>query len=104
MSDLENLVGQVAKIINNEEVGTVGFTSLDTLHAYGLTELDPERGRLCNFQIIEGRATGTYAFKTGIYGLTIMPSEFQKIMDTLLHNIPNTIAFFEDILIVTKGN
>ena len=33
-----------------------------------------------------------------------MPPEFQKIMDIILHNIPNTFAFLDDILKVTKGN
>ena len=32
-----------------------------------------------------------------------MPPEFQKILDTILHNLQNTFAFIEDILIVTKG-
>ena len=33
-----------------------------------------------------------------------MPPEFQKIMDEILHNIPITFAFIDDIIIVTKGN
>ena len=94
---------QVAEIINGETEGEVRFTSLDMQYAYGQTELHPETARHCNFQIIGGRATGTYAFNTGFYGLTIMPPEFQKIMDQLLHNIQNTFAFIDDILVVTKG-
>ena len=45
-------------------------------------------------------ATGTYAFNTAYYSLTIMP--FQKIMDQILFNIRNTFAFIDDILFVTK--
>ena len=94
---------QVAGRINDEKEGEVRFTSLDMLYAYGQTELHLETARQCNFQIIGGRATGLYAFITGYYGLTIMPPEFQKIMDKLLHNTQNTFAFIDDILIVTKG-
>ena len=103
MPNLDNLVEQVAEIINDEKEGEVRFTSLDMLYAYGQTELHPETAQHCNFQIIGGRATGTYAFNKGYYDLTIMPPEFQMIMDKLLHNIQNTFAFNDDKLIVTKG-
>ena len=103
MPNLDNLMEQIAEIINNDAEGEVLFTSLDMLYAYGQTELHPTTARHCNFQIIGGRATGTYVFNTGCYGLTIMPPEFQKIMDTVLINIRNTFTFIDDILIVTKG-
>ena len=56
------------------------------------------------FKIIGGQTTGTYAFRTGYYGLTTMPPEFQKIMDRILHETTNTFSFIDDILIVTKGS
>ena len=93
---------QVAKIINSEKEGEVRFTSLYMMYAYDQTEPHPETARHCTFKIIGGRATGTYAFNTGYYGLTIMPPEFQKIMEKLLHRIRNYFAFIDDILIVTK--
>ena len=40
--------------------------------------LDEETAKHCNFQIIGGKATGTYRFVTGFYWLTIMPTEFQS--------------------------
>ena len=82
MPNLDNLMEQVADIKNSEQEGEVRFTSLDILYAYGQTELHSETARHCNVQIIGGRATGTYAFNTGYYGLTIMPPEFQKISCT----------------------
>ena len=97
------LMEQVAEIINSDSTGEVLFTSLDMLYAYGQTDLHPDAAHHCNFQIIGGRATGTSAFNTEYYGLTIMPPEFQKITDKLLHNTRNTFAFIDDILIVTKG-
>ena len=65
--------------------------------------LEEETAKHCNFQIIDGKATGTYRFISGFYGLTIMPTEFQKAMDKDLANLQNTYVFLEDILIVTKG-
>ena len=49
--------------------------------------------------------TGTYRFKTGFYGLTDIPAEFQKAMDyTMLIGLENTFCFLDDILIVSKGS
>ena len=81
MPILDNLMEQVAEIINANEAGTVVFTSLDMLYAYGLTELHPPTAEDCLSQILGGKATGTYAFNTGYYDLTIMPPEFQKFMN-----------------------
>ena len=76
--NLDNLMQQVAEIINTKNEGEVRFTSLDLLNANGQTELHPETARHCNFQIIGGRTTGTYAFNTGFSGLTIMPSNSKR--------------------------
>ena len=48
--------------------------------------------------------TGTYRFKTGFYGLTDMPAEFQKAMDYTLIGLKNIFCFLDDILIVSKGS
>ena len=40
----------------------------------------------CNFNIVCVEQTGTYRFKTGFYGLTDMPKEFQKAMDNTLQS------------------
>ena len=74
---------QVAEIMNSEKKGAVRFTSLNMMYAYSQTKLHPETARHCNFQNIGGRATGTYAYNTESYGLTIMTPEFKKIMDNL---------------------
>ena len=44
-----------------------------------------------------------YRFVTGFYGLTTIPTEFQRIMDLTLAGISNTFVFIDDILIVTHG-
>ena len=71
-------------------------------YAYGQVPLHPLTAKHCNFQIIGGESTGTYRFVTGFYGLTVMPTEFQKVMDLLLARFREVFVFIDDILIVTK--
>ena len=103
MPNLEHLVDMVAEQLAGEK-GEVKYTSLDMLYAYGQVPLDRETAKHCNFQIIGGKATGTYRFITGVYGLTIMPTEFQKAVDQELADVPKTYVILDDILIVTKGS
>ena len=73
------------------------------MYAYGQIPLDESTAKHCNFQIIGGKSISTYRFVTGHYGLTIMPTEFQKVMDITLVNMDSTFVYIDDILIVTKG-
>ena len=104
MPNLGNLMENTAEIVNEDKEGEVMFSSLDKLYPYGQTLLHPDTAKHCNFQILGGESAGTYAFNTGYYGLTIMPPEFQTIMDNILHTTKNTFVFLDDILIVAKGN
>ena len=104
MPNLEHLVDMVAEQLDYSASGQAWYTSLDMRYAYGQVPLDEETARHCNFQIIGGKATGTSRFITGFYGLTVMPTEFQKVMDKQHSNIASTYVFLDDILIVTKGN
>ena len=56
-----------------------------------------------NFNIICGESTGTYKFKTGFYGLTDLPAEFQKAKDYTLIGLQITYCFLDDIIIVSTG-
>ena len=58
----------------------------------------------CNFNIVCGEKAGTYRFKTGFYGLTDMPKEFQKAMDNTLQGLSGIFCFLNDILIVSKSS
>ena len=102
MPNLENLMDMVAEKIDGKE-GQVFYSSVDMKYAYGQIPLDESTAKHCNFQIIGGKSTGTYKFVTGHYGLTIMPTEFQKVMDLTLVNMDSTFVYIDDILIVTKG-
>ena len=72
-------------------------------YAFGQVLLNPSLAKHCNFAIVGGKASGIYRFLTGFYGLTVMPTEFQRIMEEILINIANVYVFIDDILIVTKG-
>ena len=81
MPNLKHLVDLVAEQLDNKEQGKALYTSSDMRYAYGQVPLEKETAKHCNCQIIGGKITGTYRFVTGFYGLTILPTEFQKAMD-----------------------
>ena len=102
MSNIENLMDMIAEKMN-EKKGEVWFTSLDMRYAYGQVPLEDETARQCNFRIIGGEATGTYRYVNGFYGLTVMPTEFQRIIDKTLEKEKDAFSFIDDILVCTVG-
>ena len=102
MPNLENLLDMVAEKLDKEK-GDAWFSSVDLTYAYGQVPLHLLTAKHCNFQIIGGESTGTYRFVTGFYGLSVMPTDFQKVMDILLAKFREVFVFIDDILIVTKG-
>ena len=103
MPNLDHLMDIIAEQVDRETTGKTYFTSLDLTYAYGQVELSPDTSKQCNCQIIGGEGTGVYRFVTGFYGLTTMPTQFQRIMDLTLAGISNTFAFIDDILFITHG-
>ena len=79
------------------------FSKTDLKYAYCQILLDPQLQRHCNFNILGGKATGTYRFLKGFYGLTDVPTTFQKTINITLGNCHHKIAFLDDILLITKG-
>ena len=102
MPNLDNLIDMIAEKLDKKE-GEAWYSSVDMTYAYGQSPLHDLTKRHCNFQIVGGKSTGTYRFTTGFYGLTVMPTEFQKLMDLTLANINSVFLYIDDILIVTKG-
>ena len=89
--NLENLMDMIAEKIDGKE-GEVWYSSADMKYAYGQVPLDESTAIHCNFQIIDGKSTGTYRFITGNYGVSIMPTEFQKLRDITLVNMDCTFV------------
>ena len=102
MPNLENLMEMIAERLDNSD-GEVWYSSVDLTYGYVQVPLHAITAKHCNFQIIGGESTGTYRFVTGFYSLTVMPTEFQKVMDNLLARFREVFVFIDDILIVTKG-
>ena len=99
---LENLQDMVAEKLVSKNA-EAWYSTLDMNYAYGQVPLHHLTAKHCNFLIIGGESTGTYRFVTGFYGLTVMPTELQKVMDFLLARFRDVFVFIDDILIVTKG-
>ena len=104
MPILLELLDSAAQIIMSNKNGDVWFTSLDLKYAFCQFALSDGVSSQCNFNIVCGEQTGTYRFKTGFYGLTDMPKEFQKAMDNTVQGLSGVFCFLDDILIVSKGS
>ena len=83
--------------------GEAWYSSVDLTYSYRQVPLHALTARPCNFQIIGGESTCTYRFETCFYGLEVMPTELQKVMDNLSGRFREAFVFIDDILIVTKG-
>ena len=99
MPILDNLLDIVDHV--GGDTGKAFYSILDKLYARGQVKLRADTSRRCNFQIIGGKATEVCRFVTGFNGLTTMPTEFQNVMDLTSASISTTLAFIDDILIVT---
>ena len=103
MPNIDSLIQTISQTLSNAPQETAYFTTLDSQYAYSQLNLHSDTARLSNFNIVSGDMTGTYRFKTGFYGLTNKPAEFQKAIDCTLAGLTNTLCFLDDILIVSRG-
>ena len=103
MPNIDSLLDSISQHINGSNQGDYLFLStIDLKCAYSQLKKHPNTTH-CNFNIICGDWAGTYRFKTGLFGLTDMPAEFQKAMDYTLVGLTNTYCFLDDIILVSKG-
>ena len=102
MPNIDSLIQTISQTLSTAPQETAYFTTLDLQYAYSQLKLHSDTARHCNFNIVSGDMTGTYRFKTGFYGLTDMPAEFQKAIDCTLAGLENTFCFLDDILIVSR--
>ena len=104
MPNIHELIDNVALQISEKSNGPVWFSNLDLKNAYSQLKLCDQTSKQCNFSIVGGETTGTYRFLTIFYGLGDMPNEFQRVMDSLLKNIPFTNCYIDDILVASRGS
>ena len=104
MPNIDMLIDTISQHLTNTQNGQQAyFTTLDLKYAYSQLKLHLDAAKHCNFNINCGESTGTHRFKTGFYGLTDMPAEFQKAMDYTFVGLQNTYRFLDDIIIVSTG-
>ena len=103
MPNINSLIQTILQTLSTAPQEPAYFTTLDLQYAYNQLNLHSDTARHCNFNLVSGDMTGTYRFKTGFYGLTDMPAEFQKAIDCTLAGLSNTFCFLDDILIVSIG-
>ena len=95
-------ISQIITDYKTEQADKIYFSTIVLKYVYSQMNLHPETAKHCNFNFVSCDMTGTYRFKTGHYGLTDMPAEFEKAMDYKLVGLKNTFCFLDDILIVCK--
>ena len=103
MPNIDSRIQSISQTLSTALQETAYFTALELQYAYSQLKLHSDTARHCNFNLVSGDMTGTYRFKTGFYGLTDMPAEFQKTTDCTLVRVNNTFCFLDDILIVSRG-
>ena len=105
MQSIDHLMDSVAVYISERKnkQGKYFFSKIDLKYAYSQIPLDKNIKKHCKFNNLGGKATGTYRFINGFYGLTDMPATFQKTINKTLHDINSKFTYLDDILILTKG-
>ena len=104
MPKVDELIDGVSQIITENKNSTLYFALLDSKYVYSQLKLAADTVKQSNFNIVGAKATGTYKFLTGFYGLADMPAEFQKAMDRTNYHAKNTFCFLDHIFIGSKGN
>ena len=84
MQSIDHLVDAAALYITQRKKfpGIFRFSEIDLKYAY--SQIPWIIAKHCKFSILGGRATGTYRFMNGFYGLTDMPATFQRTIDKTL--------------------
>ena len=92
--NIDMLIDTISQHLRNTQNGQQAyFSTLDLKYAYSQLQLHKDTAKHSNFNIICGKSTGPYRFKTVFYGLTDMPAEFQKAIDYTLIGLQNTYCF-----------
>ena len=101
MPNIDSLRQTISQTLSNAPQETAYFTTLDLQCTYSTLNPHNDMARHCNFNIVSGDISGTYRFKTGFYGLTDKPAEFQKANHCTVAGLTNTFCFPDDLSIVS---
>ena len=74
------------------------FTKLDLSHAYQQVALD----EMSRKYVVINTHLGLFKYKRLPFGVSSGPAIFQRVMDTLLQDIPMTVVYLDDILVTGR--
>ena len=99
MPAINSLIQTISQTLSNAPQETAYFSTLDLQCAHSQLNLHADTSRHFSFNIVSGNMTGSLkrllkqASKTGFYGLTDMPAEFQKAINSTLAGLNSTNCF-----------
>ena len=79
MPNVDEIIDGVSQIVTENKESTLYFTVLDLQYAYSQLKLAADTAKQCDFNIVGGKATGTYRFLTKFYGLADTISRIDTI-------------------------
>ena len=74
------------------------FTKLDLTQAYQQLKLDKQSQKY----VVINTHKGLFRYTRLPFGVSSAPGIFQKVMETMLGNIPGVVVYLDDILISTS--
>ena len=75
------------------------FSKLDLTQAYNQLLVDEDTQKLLTINT----RRGLYQYKRLPFGVASAPAIFQRVMDTLLQDIPHTLCYIDDIIVTGKS-
>ena len=86
--------------VQDRLAGSTVFTTLDLQSGYWQLPLAPEDQAKTAF--CPGPGMGLYQFRCMPFGLTGAPGSFQRLMDSLLRDLPFATTYIDDVLIFSQ--
>ena len=100
--NMEELLNQISVEITRDRTMQLFMSKIDLDYAYRQMKLSEETSRQCVFALTGGKFSSYYRFRKRFYGLADIPTIFQEKIDRTLGYC--TLAWLDDIIIVTRGN
>ena len=95
MPNIEMFIESIYQLSTNTKKSQQPYLpTIDLKDAYSQLQLLTDTAKDCKFKIICGEKTVT-GLKTGFYGLTDMPAEFEKAMEYTFVGFQNTYCFLD---------
>ena len=99
----EMLIDSISQHLKNTQNGQqANFSTKDLKYAFSQLQLHKDIAKHCNYNIICGESTVTYGLKTGFYGPSDMPADFQTAMGYTLVGLQTPIVSLTILLLLAQ--